>query len=288
MSHPLSMSKNMTVLAMLTAFTPPASAGNTPVTIDAETRYENNIGNSDGNDVISDFIISSGISIAQTSIIDNNSEVFASGTIHYDEYINYQNLSHLLLKAETGYRIQPVAGFTQPWLEVRSSAELRQHLNSSIRDGVIFDVESTVGKYFTDRVLATLGTGADIRQAEAGRVFDMTQYRLFSTLSYQLGDGAVLSANAVRIFGDIVSTAAFPSDLASSAKAIAFDPALSSGVKRNAYRIGAQTNMIELNLIHPAGEDGFIEIGALYALSHTAQGESYQGYRLNVGYLYRF
>ena len=283
----LSMSRNLAAGAVLMVSIQSAQALDPQIKVDSEVRYEHNIGNSDGPDVLNDFVSSSGVGVTKSLMFDERSGLSLSSDLRYDAYATYFDLSHMTAKAAADYRIQPVPGFTRPWLDLSASTELLQYNNSVIRDGLASGLATSVGKYITDKIQMGIGAGPDVRQAEVGRVYDLSQSRVFATARYALYQDAMLSFNAARVFGDIVTTAAVSGDYAGSAKAYGADPALSTAIKRDAYRVGAQTNQLGATVNYPIGETGSLEVGAAYAHSHTVLGDFYESYMLHIGCVFR-
>jgi hypothetical protein len=284
-----SMSRIAAILFPAILFTSQANANNIQIDFDTTTQYDDNVGNAYGRNTLFDYGQSAGVTLSSPTFpLNSYSGLSFSGNLHYDQNVRFQGLSHMTVGAEAGYRIQPVPGFTQPWLDVRSSAILLQHTDSAIRDGGIFSLTGRVGKQLTDRIGVSIGGGVEIRRSETGDVFDYRRNKLLASLEYRALDDVMVRVNAQRMIGDVVTTVTVPSELLALSNARAYDSALSSDLFRVAYRVGGRTDMIEMTVTVPITYEHMIDLGVGTWASHTSPGESYYTTQIHAGYTYRF
>jgi hypothetical protein len=268
-----------------------ASAAEPVIDIDAEARYESNVGNTLSKDALIDRVVSVGATAAKGIVLDERSGLVLKTALRYDEYARYRDLSRVSLSGGAKYRMQPTAGYSEPWFEFAGSAELLRHRNSPIRDGAVWSLQAAMGKNITDRIRASTGVARDVRQASEGLAFDTLQNRLFAAIDYQIADTTVLYANVARVFGDQVASGpdvGAPSWTDGLAKAENADGALSKDVRHTAWRIDAITNLMTVGMNVGMRDGDALEIGALHFRSQAGGGFSYSGYILHAGYLRRF
>lgn len=268
-----------------------AFAAEPVIVLDAEARYESNVGRTLSRDALIDRVASIGATAIKGIVLDERSALVLKGALRYDEYARYRDLSGVSFSGGAKYRVQPTAGYTEPWLELAGSAEILRHRDSSIRDGSIWSLQAAIGKNFTDRIRASTGAAREARQASEGLAFDTHQNRLFATVDYQMADATVLYANAARIFGDQVASGpdVTPTSWADGlAKAENADGALSRDVRHTAWRLGAITNLMAVGLNVGMGGGDALDFGARHFRSQIGGGPSYSGFVLHAGYLRRF
>jgi hypothetical protein len=183
------------------------------------------------------------------------------------------------------YRIQPVSGYTNPWIELGGGYQRQNYRNSKIRDGNIWSVDAILGKRFTDRIGGRIGASEEWRRADNEDVFDWRRHRIFAALDYRLGLNTVLYANVTHNYGDQVFTATPSPDLRAEAKAFADDPVFGA---RRAYRLGAKANTAEIGLNLPLNGSSTLDFGMRRFNAVTDGGDRYHETELRLSWLYRF
>lgn len=280
------------IATLLTALLIPgtqALADSVQVDINTKTTYDSNIGNAYGKNSLFDYGQSANIILSSPIFpLNSYSGVGLSGNLQYDQNVRFQGMSHASMGIETNYRIQPFRGFTQPWLDIRSGVTVLQYVDSAIRDGGIFTLTGRVGKQFTDRIQASIGGGLDIRRSESEDVFDYRRNKLLFSLEYRAMEDVTVYADIQRMWGDVVTTVAIPSELLATSNTHAFDSALSSDMARVAYRVGASTDTAELNVTLPIAGEHLVDLGIAALASHTATGDNYYSTQIHAGYTYHF
>ena len=261
------------------------------IVLDAEARYESNVGNTLAKDALADRVVSVGATVSKGIVLDERSAMVLRGALRYDQYARYRDLSGASISGGAKYRIQPTPGYSEPWFEVAGNAEILRHRNSAIRDGTILSLQAAIGKNFTDRIRAGTGIAREVRQASEGLAWDTRQNKLFATVDYQAAEATVLYANVARVFGDQVASGPDVAPTAWTdglAKAENADSVLSKDVKHTAWRIDAITNLMALGLNIGMSGDDALEFGAQHYHSRVRGGPGYSGYVLHAGYVRRF
>lgn len=269
-----------------------ARADATHIAAEAALSHESNIGRSEyARDIQKDTALQVGANISRSMRLSSNSGLVTRAGAQWREQLHYDDLSQLSLSAGARYRIQPVPGFTMPWIDLSLVAERLEHRDSEIRDGWITTAGIAVGKYFTDRLRASAGWMAERRNAEEGRVFDLRNRTWQLDVDFRLVPRGTLYARAARISGDQVSSApqASLSGIPLQYSAQTRDGALSEhGISRNAYRFDAVADTIELGYNHAINGSTALDIGARHFDADAKGGHTYDGYALRASLLYRF
>jgi hypothetical protein len=269
-----------------------ALADATHIGVEAGLQHESNIGRSEyDQDEQEDTALLVGASINRSVRLNAISGLVARAGIQLNGQAHYDDLSVISGSGGLRYRIQPVPGFTMPWLEVSVGAERLQYRDSDIRDGWIGNLAIGGGKYFTDRLRMTAGWKGERRYAEDSRVFDLRNHGWQLGMDFRLTPRGSLYANASRIHGDQVSSAPqsslSPSPLQYAAQTR--DEALSEhGTLRNAYRFDAITNSLEIGYNHAIRGNMALDISARYFDADAKGGHTYEGYTARASLLYQF
>lgn len=271
-----------------------ARAADTYFTADGAVSYDSNIARAEHSvDIDDDFALEASLTAARSFRLGEKSGIVIRAGAQLREQFTYDDLSRLKLDFGAAYRIQPVPGFTNPWIELELDVNRLDHRDSAIRDGWLWNTGVTVGKYFTDRIRLTAGWNYEERNAEKSKVFEWHHNTLSATADYRLGDSTTFYANASRIYGDQVSTASFPSSAGiydNVAKAIARDRALELGSndEHRAYRIDAISDVFEIGVNHALRRDLAVDLSMQYYDTDTDGSHTYRGTIGRAGLLYRF
>ncbi len=270
-----------------------AHADTTYVVSEATASYESNLGHAEHkSDIQDDASFTVGANANHSIRISHNSGLVLSANARHTEQAQYDDLSQIELGARARYRIQPISGFTAPWVELAVGAKRLEHRDSEIRDGWLGDFSVAVGKHFTDQLQVYGGWSLQRRHAEQSDVFELHNQQISLSADYKPTGKLTIYASAARIFGDQVSTASVPSigeSLTDTAKAIVDDTALEkSGDSRKAYRIGAVTDTFELGLNYALRGDTALDVSVLQFNTDADGVHSYDGLTARAGLLYRF
>lgn len=269
-----------------------AQADATHIAMEAALAHESNIGHSEySQDMQKDTALQLGANINRNMRITSHSGLVARASIQLNEQVHYDDLSLVSASAGARYRVQPLPGFTSPWIDFALVAERLEYRDSEIRDGWINNLGITVGKYFTDKLRMSAGWMAERRHAEDSRVFDLRNHGWQLSADFRLTPQGSIYAKAARIFGDQVSSA--PQSSLSSIplpfSAQTPDTALSEhGESRKAYRFDAVINTLELGYNYAIGENTALDISARYFDADAKGGHTYEGYSARAGLLYQF
>lgn len=254
--------------------------------------HESNIGHAEyDKDVQEDTSLLLSADISRSLRLTYNSGLVARAGLQLNQQAHHDDLSFVSIHSGLRYRLQPLSGFTMPWIDIGLNAARTEYQDSPIRDGWITALNFGVGKYFTDRLRMTAGWLGERRHAEDSRVFDLRSHGWQMGVDFQLNPRSALYAKAVRREGDQVSSAP-QSSLSGSPlqyETQTADSALSEhGKPRNAYRFDAITRSLELGYNHAIRENMALDISAFYFEADARGGHTYEGYSARAGLLYRF
>ena len=300
-----------------------ARADITYFTADSSVIYDSNIVRSElSRDIEDDFALEAGLTAARSFRLGDKSGLVVRGGAHVAKQFRFEDLSRLSLEAGASYRIQPMVGFTNPWIELALGVARLEYRDSRIRDGWVSNAGISVGKYFTDRIRATAGWSYELRNAEQGQVFDWHRNTVTLGVDFRLSENGTLYANGSRIYGDQVSSASVQvsnasnspspglifdpvtgtyitvngnsvsnlSSISNASKAIARDTALDKNATNQyfAYRVGAITDVVEIGFNYAIKGNLALDFSLQYYNSDADGGLSYDGTNVRAGLLYRF
>ena len=269
-----------------------AIADATHIGMEAGLLHESNIGRAEyGQDEQEDTALQLGASVSRSMRLTDSSGLVARAGIQLSEQGHYDDLSLASAQGGVRYRIQPLPGFTMPWLDIALGAERLEYRDSDIRDGWIGNLYIGAGKYFTDRLRMTAGWSGERRNAEDSKVFDLRNHGWQLGLDFKLTGQGTIYAKASRRYGDQVSSAPqsslSPSPLQYEEQTA--DTALSEhGKNRTAYRFDAVTNSIEIGYNHAVRGSLALDISARYFDADAEGSHTYEGYSARAGLLYQF
>jgi hypothetical protein len=274
------------LLTLLMACANAAQAAATHVDLELAIRHDNNLSRAEsGRDILSDNVLDLGITATQSILLTPYSGLRIKGGLHLAQHAEYTDLDQLSANAGFSYRIQPVAGYTAPWMELGASLERKNHRNSNIRDGEVLAAEAMVGKRFTDRIGGRIGIGWEKRWADEAEVFEWNRHRIFALADYRAGLDTTIYASVSRDFGDQVFTATPAPSFRTVARAIADDPAFGA---RRAYRLDAVSTTLELGVSMPVNASNVLDFGARHFRAEADGSHTYNDTELRASWLYRF
>ena len=263
-----------------------AAAGVTQIDLDLGYHFDDNLNRGEEErDRLSDQSLEAGIRASYNQMLSPNSGLRLMGSLRLVEQARYDELSQIAAGVGLRYRIQPVAGYTAPWIQLATGYEYLQYRDSEIRDGELMNAELMVGKRFTDRLGGRAGYHREWRDARDGDVFEWQRRTLFVGLDYRLQNAATVYFDVSRLHGDLVFTATPDPRYRREAKAIADDPAFGA---RRAYRMEASANQLDLGFNLPLGASSALDLGVRYFDADAEGGRSYDNVELRAGWLYRF
>lgn len=262
-----------------------AWAGAATLDIEMGYRFDDNLSRGEmQRDQLSDQALDFGLNAGFTQMLTPNSglrlNVFARQTTQQ----RYHDLDRLSLGAEARYRIQPVAGYTAPWIELGAGYEHQDYRDSDLREGEVWNATLQLGKRFTDRIAGRIGLGREWRDASDLDVFEWQRTRQFVLLEYKAGLDSTLYLQLQREDGDQVFTATPGPAYRTYAKAYADDPAF--GVRR-AYRMDAISRSLDLGW-HLPFKVGAMDLGVRHFQADADGGHTYEDSELRLGWTYRF
>jgi hypothetical protein len=263
-----------------------AAATDTLVDLELAASHDDNLSRAEAErDRFSDNLLDLGLTASRTLMLTPSSGLRLRGGLRLEGHARFTDLDSLTADLGASYRIQPVAGYTAPWIELGVALQRQAYRDSDIRDGGLLAVEAIVGKRFTDRIGGRLGIGREWRRADDAEVFEWQRNRIFAMVDYKLGLASTLYASLSRDFGDQVFTATPTWSYWEYAKAIAPDPVFG---QRRAYRIGAISDSLAFGLSLPMNAFSTLDVGLNYFHSDADGGHSYNDTQLRASWLYRF
>jgi hypothetical protein len=262
-----------------------AHADNTNVDFDLTAGYESNVPRAaSASDRASDSFRAAKLGVTRSVMLDEHGGMTFTGTFAYQNHQRFSALNNGTARLDAVYVIQPVAGYSAPWIEAAASLEGLKFADSRIRDGVIADLSVSVGKNLTDRIQLKAGGGYEKRWAAYEAVFNLNWRKAFLDISYQLRKNTVY-ARVTRIWGDQVFSVR-PGVATYNAKATEDDTAF--GNAYYAYRVGAATNTFDLGLVAPlTGSDSIVASASRY-LTNADGGLRYNDSLIRITWLHRF
>lgn len=271
---------------LLLAWAGVSQAASTNVDLELSAWHDDNLSRGEsGRDIFSDNVLDIAPTFTHSILLTPNSGLRFRGGLHLAEHAKYTDLNLVAANIGASYRIQPVAGYTSPWIELGARLERESYRDSDIRDGEFLVAEAIVGKRFTDRIGGRAGFGWERRWADDTQVFEWQRHRIFAIADYKLGLETTLYASLSRDFGDQVFTATPNPDFREYAKAIANDPVFGA---RRAYRLGAISDALELGFSMPLNSSNTLDVGVRRFRADADGGHTYDDTVLRASWLYRF
>lgn len=269
-----------------------AHADATHFGLEAALNHESNIGRSEyDQDRQEDTALQLGATVSRSMRLTANSGLVGRAGLQLTEQAHYDDLSLLSGNAGVRYRIQPVAGFTAPWIDVSLSAERLEYRDSDIRDGWVRTLGVAVGKYFTDKLRTSAGWVSERRYGNDSEVYDLRNHGWQMDVDFRITPQGSLYAKAARMHGGQVSSAPQSS---LSGKPLQYtaqttDSALSEhGDARSAYRFDAVVHTYEVGYNHAVRGDLALDLSARYFDADAQGSHTYHGYSARAGLLYQF
>jgi hypothetical protein len=270
---------------------PAVAAEDTRYGIDAEVTHDTNATRGPGGaDSQSDNILAVEGSATRSVLLGPNSGAVFRGTARYARYTDFSDISNLALTGRAAWRYQRERSFGAPWYELAGEAQLLRHADSDLRDGTLFSLTGSVGKYFTDRVRVSGGVSLEKRSGDDTGLYDLTTNRLWGTFDYRVGVRNAFYGRLTRAAGDHVFNAASGLNqglLSLVSDRVITDPALGAGFL--GYRVEATTWLYDLGYNLPLAKGQGLDFSLTYYSSKTdLGGYKYDGAQLRATYLYRF
>lgn len=274
------------LLICLLAMPLAARGGMTHVDGELAYRHDENLSRAESSpDIFSDDAIDLGLGIHWSSMLTPNSGLRLSGNLRLVEQAQHDALSRTSLGVSARYRIQPVAGFTAPWVELSAGAEQLHFRDSEIRDGDMQNADIVLGKRFTDRIGGRIGLGREWRQADQTEVFEWQRTRWFVMADYRVNQDAVLYGSFTGDDGDQVFTATPSIAYKALAKAYTNDTAFG---QRRAYRLDARAKTAEIGLHYTVNASNSLDFGIRRFRAEADGDHQYDNTELRLSWLVRF
>ncbi|MDD2914131.1 MAG: hypothetical protein PHP70_02310 [Gallionella sp.] len=274
------------LVVCLLACTGAAQADATYIDVELAARRDNNLARAElAHDIFSDKLLNMGVTATRSMLLTPNSGIRFRGGLHLSEYAKYTNLNLASANLGISYRIQPVSGYTAPWIELGALLEWQSFNNSAIRNGKLLAVEAIAGQRFTDRIGARISIGHEQRRADNTNIFEWQHRRMYVMADYKIGLNSTLYTSLSRDFGDQVFTTTPDLELREYSKAVAKDLVFGT---RYAYRVEAIANTLELGVSKPLNSSNTLDIGLRRFHADAVAGHRYDDTELHASWLYRF
>lgn len=271
----------------------PAHAVETRFGVDAELLSDDNVNRGPGGYEKSDTIASVEGNVSRSLLLSFRSGLLLRGSVRYERYLDFDDLSNLSLNGRVAWRFQPNPGLTGTSFELAAQARMLEHSDSNIRDGYLYSVSASLGKHFTDRVRLGGGISLDERRADEGEVYNLSSNSVWLSADYRLTT-AIIYGSVTRISGDHAITTGegtYPG-LSGYYDASVVDTAFTDAFGAYApwaYRIDAQTMSFELGVNLPLRGKHTLDFSARFYDSEADRGGfTYDGTQLRAVYFYRF
>lgn len=275
-----------------------AFAADTRFGLEAGGQHESNVNRGIAGQELSDQSLSVEGYAARSVMTGARSGFLARFGLRATAYRDFTDLSHVAALARFNWRFQPNAVFTGTWLDLSGSAEHRQHVDSSIRDGQLVSIGAALGKYFTDRLRLAGGVSLDRRYGRDGAVYDLSNTRLHATADYQWSPALTLYASGARIGGDQVFTWGYYNGSSPVFSyngrtdwwsAEARDGTFDHDDRRyTAYRADATVKTFEVGANWSIDGGHAIDVSVSRFDAAAKYGPSYDGYSVRAFYMMRF
>ncbi len=237
------------------------------------------------------------LTLSRSAVIDDNSGWVLRGRLAWERNVSYAALNNLALGVDAIYRVQPVVGFAEPWLELEAGVLQRQYSDSKLRDGAEAHLTALVGQRFTDRLRGRSGVGWSRRWGGDAGVFDLTNQRLFADVGWRVGEDSLLFARWNRSWGDQVFGGDPPlqagdpvpswwSDSYAKASAAKLDPIFADDWW--AYRTQAIASTLTLGVNLPLSGKAAVSLGVDRTLISARGGSRYDRTQASLALQYRF
>jgi hypothetical protein len=263
-----------------------AHAADVKLDADLMLMYDNNVSLAESNrDIFSDEIASLNLIASKSFMLNPHSNLSIKGKLARNQFARFDDLSNTGFAVGARYRVQPVIGFYQPWLELGVNAEKLFFDDSDIRDGAIFNVNLSAHKRLSERLKAHIGFGAEHRVADSGDTFEWQRHSLFLGAQYQWSEAATLIANYSYINGNQVFVATASPAFRIGANAIADDPVYG---QRRAYRLDADANTYNTSVNYRINPNNTLDAGLQYAKIEAEGNHQYDAAQVHISWLHRF
>lgn len=270
----------------LLACAAPVQADTTYIDIELAASHDSNLARAElAHDIFSDNLLDIGLTVIRSMWLTPNSGLRLKGGVHAVEHARFTDLNRTSANIGVSYRLQPVSGYTAPWIELGAMLERQSFNNSDIREGRLSAIEAVAGQRFTDRIGARIGIGHEQRRADNTNVFEWQRRRIYVMADYKLDLNSTLYASLLRNFGDQVFTTSPDLELREYSKAVAKDPVFGA---RYAYRVDAIADALELGASTPLNSSSTLDIGLRRFHAEAVGGHHYDNTELRVSWLYRF
>ena len=263
-----------------------AYAADIKLDTDVSLLYDNNVSLAESNrDTFSDEVLSLNLIASQSFMLNPHSNLSVKAKLALNQFARFDDLSNTVLAVGARYRVQPVIGFYQPWLELGINAEKLVFDDSDIRNGALFNLNIVAHKRFTERLKANLGVGFEKRIADTGDMFKWQRYGLFMGGQYKWSEQATLLASYTYLTGDQVFVVTANPAFLNIANSIADDPVFG---KRRAYRLDAHANTLNISFNYRINPNNTLDAGLQYAKIEAEGNHQYDATQVNINWLHRF
>jgi hypothetical protein len=263
-----------------------ALAADAKLDADVTFQHDNNVSLAESNrDIFSDEIVSLNLIASKSIMLNPHSNLSLKAKLAHHQFLRFNDLSNTGFALGARYRVQPVIGFYQPWLELGFNAEKLAFDDSDIRDGAIFNANVSAHKRLSEQLKAHIGLGIEHRVADSGDTFEWQRHNLFLGAQYQWSEAATIIANYSYLKGDQVFVATASPAFLNIANSIADDPVFG---KRRAYRLDAYANKLNTRFNYRINPNNTLDAGLQYAKIEAEGSHQYDATQVHISWLHRF
>jgi hypothetical protein len=289
------------IVLVLTVLSAAAQAAEVFADFSLDSHYDDNIGRAEmPGDILSDEVVSLKATGNFSHQFGDTSGVTLRGTLEHHDFQFYDGLDHYRFGLGANFRFKPDLGDLAPWYALDASVMASEYSNSSLRDGYTWDVEGTVGKRFTDRLLLKAGFGYSRHTPTNTKIvlfpiwtthtFETENSRIFMGLDYNY-KGSTLYAKHSRSTGDVMSTSVRHAKIHSVHDDWWVDDAIgpdASGNPRWAYRIKGDTQLSELGINQVITRSTALDLMLRYVDVAAVNDNQYDNFSAHLGLFYRW
>lgn len=215
-----------------------------------------------------------------------------------EAYESVDTINRVSLGVQGIYRWQRALGFTAPFYQVSITSQHDDNA-SNLRDANRYTAQAFMTRRFTDELRASVGVETSTQQSR-GRVFDVTQARLFVNGDLQINDAWAVYGTYSLIGGDTVSSAqqqfcngtlaGDTYEIIKAAHAIETDVALNDATCGSwlAYRLPALTHVFVLGVNRGFGHNLSFDMSAQQVEVFADSDITYYRTLVRAGVLARF
>jgi hypothetical protein len=282
-------------------FSSGALASDPGFSVDANVRYDDNLGfASSSDDKVDDLTFGIGAGMDWLFVQDATTEAGINLGLYHREVMDTDDLSHYGLDAGVQYRGQSGADLDAFWWKLAGNIKTLKFRDSDVRDGYIWEAGASVGKRFNQRFGLSGGYRYERRAStddspsgqmgtwNPDKVFDLKKDVVFVQADVSLGAVSTLSGSFTYKDGTEATSGRF--GVLGGWIDWAWDPAFGPGWQ--VWKIDAEQYIYDLTLNHSFSEKVSLEAKVIYI---DAKGDAgvfgkadYNNLALSAGLAFQF